>query len=113
MRSAKFYEVTKQITMTSHLVDGIFITVSNKLWNSLSADQKAKLKAASQSAAKYNNENRIRDEAELVDFFKSQRLVVTTPDLDAFRIAVQQAYLKSEYVKDWTPGMLDRINATR
>ena len=113
VRSAKFYEVTKQITMTSHLVDGIFITVSNKLWNRLSADQKAKLKAASQSAAKYNNENRIRDEAELVDFFKSQRLVVTTPDLDAFRIAVQQAYLKSEYVKDWTPGMLDRINATR
>ncbi len=113
VRSAKFYEVTKQITLTSHLVDGIFITVSNKLWNSLSADQKAKLKAASQSAAKYNNENRIRDEAELVDFFKSQRLVVTTPDLDAFRIAVQQAYLKSEYVKDWTPGMLDRINATR
>ena len=49
----------------------------------------------------------------MVDFFKSQRLVVTTPDLDAFRIAVQQAYLKSEYVKDWTPGMLERINATR
>lgn len=113
VRSAKFYEVTKQITLTSHLVDGIFITVSNKLWNGLTADQKAKLKAAARSAAKYNNENRIRDEAEMVDFFKSQGLVVTTPDLDAFRTAVQQAYLKSEYVKDWTPGMLDRINATR
>ena len=113
VRSAKFYEVTKQITLTNHLVDGIFISISNKMWNSLSADQKVKVKAAAQSAAKYNNENRIKDESQLVDFFKKEGLTVTTPDLDAFRKTVQTAYLNSEYAKVWPKGMLERINATK
>ena len=113
VRSAKFYEVTKQLTLTSHLVDGIFISVSNKLWNSLGADQKAKLKAAAQSAAKYNNENRIADEKQMVDYFKAQGLTVTTPDLDAFRKSVQTTYLNSDYAKVWPKGLLERINLTR
>jgi TRAP-type transport system periplasmic protein len=113
VRSAKFYEVTKQLTLTSHLVDGIFISVSNKTWNALNADQKAKLKAAAQAASKYNNDNRITDEKQMVDFFKAQGLTVTTPDLDAFRKTVQTAYQNSEYAKVWPAGMLDRINATR
>jgi tripartite ATP-independent transporter DctP family solute receptor len=113
VRSAKFYEVTKQITLTNHFVDGIFISISNKMWNSLTADQKTKVKAAAQSAAKYNNENRIKDEAQLVEFFKKEGLTVTTPDLDAFRKTVQAAYLNSEYAKVWPKGMLERINATR
>ena len=113
VRSAKFYEVTKQITLTNHLVDGIFISISNNMWNSLSADQKVKVKAAAQSAAKYNNDNRIKDESQLVEFFKKEGLVVTTPDLDAFRKTVQAAYLNSEYAKVWPKGMLERINATK
>jgi TRAP-type transport system periplasmic protein len=113
VRSAKFYEVTKQITLTSHLVDGIFISVSNKTWNALSADQKAKLKAAAQSAAKYNNDNRIADEKQMVDFFKAQGLTVTTPDVDAFRKTVQTTYLNSDYAKVWPKGMLERINLTK
>lgn len=112
VKSAKFFEVTKQITLTSHLVDVLFIGVSNKLWNSLSADQKSKLKAAAQAAASYNNENRIADEKQLIAYFKSQGLSVTTPDVDAFRKAVQNAYLQSDYAKTWPKGLLERINAT-
>lgn len=113
VRAAKFYEVTKQIVMTNHLVDGIFITISNKTWNALSAAQKQNVKAAATAAALYNNENRIKEEGQLVEFFKKEGLQVTTPDLDAFRKAVQEAYAKSEYSKVWTAGLLDRINATR
>jgi TRAP-type C4-dicarboxylate transport system substrate-binding protein len=32
VRAAKFYEVTKQLVLTNHLVDGIFIAISNKSW---------------------------------------------------------------------------------
>ena len=35
VRAAKFYEVTKQIVLTSHLVDGIFLSISNKSFNAL------------------------------------------------------------------------------
>jgi TRAP-type transport system periplasmic protein len=112
VKSAKFYEVTKQLTLTSHLVDALFIAVSNKLWASLTAEQKATLQAAAQAAAKYNNENRIADELQLLDFFKSQGLTVSTPDVAAFRTAVQARYLQSDYAKVWPAGLLERINAT-
>ncbi len=113
VRSAKFYEVTKQITLTSHLVDSLFICVPNKFWNALNADQKTKLQGAAQAAAQYNNTQRIKDEAELVTFLKTQGLSVTTPDVDAFRKSVQATYLQSDYAKVWPSGLLERINATR
>jgi tripartite ATP-independent transporter DctP family solute receptor len=113
VRAAKFYEVTKQIVMTSHLVDGIFISISNKSWNALSATQKTKVKAAAQAAAAYNNENRIKEEAQIVDFFKQQGLQVTTPDVEAFRKSVQAAYASSDMAKTWPKGLLERINATK
>ena len=113
VRAAKFYEVTKQLTLTSHLVDGIFIAISDKAWKALSAPQKQKVKAAADAAAQFNNENRIKEEAQLVDFFKQQGLTVTTPDVDAFRKQVQQAYAASEIAKSWPKGLLERINATQ
>ncbi|MDO9197609.1 sialic acid TRAP transporter substrate-binding protein SiaP [Rhodoferax sp.] len=113
VKSAKFYEVTQQITLTGHLVDVLFIGVSNKLWSTLNAEQKTRLKSAAQAAASYNNENRIADENQMVDFFKRQSLSVTTPDVDAFRKSVQATYLQSDYAKVWPKGLLDRINATR
>ena len=113
VRAAKFYEVTKQIVLTSHLVDGIFIAISNKSFNALSAAQKAKVKAAAQAAAAYNNENRLKEEGQLVDFFKKEGLQVTTPDVDAFRKSVQTTYQNSDYAKVWPKGLVDRINATK
>jgi tripartite ATP-independent transporter DctP family solute receptor len=112
VRAAKFYEVTKQLVMTNHLVDGIFIAIADKTWNALNATQKQKVKAAAVAAAQFNNENRIKEEAQIVDFFKQQGLTVTTPDVDAFRKHVQQVYATSEMAKSWPKGMLERINAT-
>jgi TRAP-type transport system periplasmic protein len=113
VRAAKFYEVTKQIVMTSHLVDGIFIAISNKAWNAMSPAQKQKVKAAADAASSYNNENRIKEEGQLVDFFKKEGLQVTTPDVEAFRKSVQATYQNSEYAKVWSKGLLERINATK
>ena len=113
VRAAKFYEVTKQIVMTSHLVDGIFIAIASKALNAMTPAQRQKVAAAAQAAAVFNNENRIKEEAQLVEFFKKEGLQVTVPDVDAFRKAVQTTYQNSEYAKVWTKGMVERINATR
>jgi tripartite ATP-independent transporter DctP family solute receptor len=113
VRAAKFYEVTKQLVLTNHLVDSIFIAISNKTWNALTPAQKQNVKAAAQAAAQFNNENRIKEEGQIVDFFKQQGLQVTTPDLEAFRKSVQDTYAKSDYAKVWPAGMLERINNTR
>jgi tripartite ATP-independent transporter DctP family solute receptor len=113
VRAAKFYEVTKQIVLTSHLTDGIFIAISSKSYNAMSAAQKQKVNAATQAAIAFNNENRIKEEAQLVDFFKKEGLQVTTPDVEAFRKTVQAAYQNSDYAKVWPKGLVDRINAVK
>lgn len=113
VRAAKFYEVTKQIVMTSHLTDGIFIAISSKSWNAMNAAQKQKVTAAAQAAAVYNNDNRIKEESQLVEFFKKEGLQVTTPDVEAFRKTVQAAYQNSDYAKIWPTGLVERINAVK
>jgi tripartite ATP-independent transporter DctP family solute receptor len=113
VRAAKFYEVTKQLVLTSHLVDGLFIALSNKAWQAMTPAQKEKVRAAAAEAARFNDENRVKEEAQLVEFFKSQGLAVTTPDVAAFRTTVQEAYRKSDYAKAWPAGVLERINNTR
>ena len=113
VKSAKFYEVTKQIVLTGHLVDAQFIVVSNKLLAGLGAAQRQKLQAAALAASQFNNENRIKEESQLVEFFKKEGLQVSTPDLDAFHKTVQAAYQNSDYAKIWPKGLLDRINAAK
>jgi TRAP-type C4-dicarboxylate transport system substrate-binding protein len=99
--------------MTSHLVDGIFIAISNKAWGAMTPAQKQKVTAAAQAASSYNNDNRLKEEGQLVDFFKQQGLQVTTPDVDAFRRSVQTTYQNSDYAKVWPKGLLERVNATK
>jgi TRAP-type C4-dicarboxylate transport system substrate-binding protein len=72
-------------------------------------EQQQKVRLAADAAARYNNTNRIKDEAELVDFFKSQGIKVITPDVAAFRKAVQEKYLASDMAKNWEKGLLQRI----
>ncbi len=113
VRAAKFYEVSQQIVLTNHLVDGLFIAVSNKTWNNLSATEQKNLKAAAQAAAKFNNDNRIKEETQILEFFKAQGLKVNKPDQEAFRKTVQATYDKSEMAQSWPKGLIERINATK
>jgi TRAP-type transport system periplasmic protein len=113
VRSAKFHEVTKQIVLTNHLVDGLFIAIASKTWKALTPEQQGKVRAAASAAVKYNNDNRIQDEAQLLAFFKGAGLQVTTPDVEAFRKTVQARYLASDQAKAWPAGLLDRINAVK
>ena len=113
LKSAKFYEVTRQIVLTGHLVDALQLAISAKTWHALSAAHRAQMKRAAAKAAKFNDDNRVREEKELLDFFRAQGIEITTPDVEAFRKTVQAAYLKSEYAEKWPRGLLERVNAVR
>ncbi len=113
LKSAKLYEVTRQIVLTSHLVDVLQLAISVKTWNALSAEDKTEVKKAAAKAGKFNDENRVREEKELMEFFRSQGIEITTPDVETFRKTVQAAYLNSEYAEKWPRGLLERINAVK
>jgi hypothetical protein len=53
----------------------------------------------------------VKEENELIAFFKSQGLDVYAPDTKAFRDNAIDIIKKSKYVGEWKPGMLERINA--
>jgi tripartite ATP-independent transporter DctP family solute receptor len=113
LKSAKLYEVTRQIVLTSHLVDVLQLAMSSKAWNALPAGDKTAVKKAAAAGAKFNDENRVREEKELLEFFRAQGIAIATPDVGAFRKTVQAAYLNSEYAEKWPKGLLERINAVR
>jgi tripartite ATP-independent transporter DctP family solute receptor len=113
VRAAKFYEVTRQLVLTGHLVDGVFLAISSKAWKAMPPDLQKKVRDAALVGAKFNNENRIKEEQSLVDFFKKEGLTVTMPDVEAFRRHVQKAYLESEFSRSWPKGMLERVNETK
>ena len=108
---AKFFEVTNQIILTSHLVDLNYIAISKATWDKMSADQQAKVQAAADAAAESGRQKQLKLEGELVAFLEEQGMSVYEPDLAAFRNQVQSMYLDSEFAATWPEGVLDQINA--
>ena len=111
VEAAKFYEVTKQIVLTSHLVDAINVAVNNQTWEQLTDEEQTALTEAAVASCDWNNEKRLADEARLVSFFEEKGLTITTPDVDAFRSHVQEFYLTSDRAASWPEGWVDKINA--
>jgi tripartite ATP-independent transporter DctP family solute receptor len=112
-KDSKFYEVTKQIVLTSHLVDLNYLAFSKKVWDGLTPEQQATVQKAADDAAESARQKQLALESELEQFFKDKGLKVYTPDLEAFRTHVQKAYLESDFAKAWVPGMVDQINALK
>lgn len=111
VRDSKFFEVTKQIVLTSHLVDLNYLAFSKKVWDKLTPEQQKITQKAADEAAELGRQRQLALEAELVQFFKDKGLEVYEPDVAAFRARVQKAYLESDYAKAWPKGVLERINA--
>jgi TRAP-type C4-dicarboxylate transport system substrate-binding protein len=111
-RTMRFYEVTSQFVLTSHVIGYDVLSVAKKTWDSLSAATQAKFRAEADrifdaNAAKYDAQQQ-----EAIEFFKKEGKQVYTPDVDAFRRFAQKRYVE-RYGKDWPSGALERINAIK
>lgn len=111
VEAAKFYEVTKQIVLTSHLVDGINVAVNDQTWEKLTDAEKDAMRKAATASCDWNNAKRVEDEKRLLAFFKEKGLEITTPDVEAFRKHVQDHYTKSDRAASWPEGWVEKINA--
>lgn len=108
---AKFYEVTKQVSLTAHLVDLNYIAFSKTVWDSMTPEQQDALQKAANDAAESARQGQLAKEEELVAFLEEQGLDMYEPDLNAFRTHVQAQYVGSEFAKSWPEGVLEQINA--
>ena len=108
---SKFYEVTNQIALTSHLVDLNYVAFSKEVWDGLTSEQQATVQAAADAAAESGRQAQLAKEDELVTYLEEQGLAIYEPDVAAFRGHVQAQYEGSEFAEAWPEGVLERINA--
>lgn len=110
-RTMKFQEVLSQYVLTGHLVNFNILSIRKAKWDAMTPAQQQRLQTASTDVANAITAQMVKEEAELVDFFKAAGLDVYTPDRTAFRNHAIDMIKKSKFISEWKPGMLDAISA--
>jgi tripartite ATP-independent transporter DctP family solute receptor len=107
----KFYEVTKQIILTKHIIDVKLLCVTNKVWNQMTDKQKKWMIEAAQYACEQGSAATYKQEAELIDFMKNYGMIITEPDIKAFQKYSLDYYQRNGLTKDWDMDLYNRVQA--
>ncbi len=111
-KNAKFYEVTKYIVLTDHVVDSVWPSINEKRWKSLSAQQQDWVMKAMETARAFCDKTNLDNEKSILSFFKDQGLtVVENPDKAAFAAYAKNFYLTDgkDISKDWDWNLYEEI----
>ena len=112
VESAKFYEVTDYITLTDHVVDNVWPSINEELWQEMGPDLQEKLIQAIDEAGEQVTQMSVESREELIQFFKDEGLTVIEADKEAFKTRVLDAYLNNEEMtKDWDMDLYERVQA--
>ena len=111
-KNAKFYEVTKYIILTDHLIDSVFPTINEKKWQSLTAEQQAQLYQAVEKARQLCDQLNLAQEAELLEFFESEGMSIIVPDKQAFIEHAQKMYLDNKEISgNWDMELFEKVQS--
>ncbi len=72
LNAAKFYEVSEQLVLTTHMIQPVFFNIATPVWDKLNADQKKALGDAAIKTAKSGSDARLADEAAVATALKGQ-----------------------------------------
>lgn len=111
IEAAKVHEVQKHIALTGHFIASSAILVGDRALRKLNAQQRGWLEDAILAGGRVATAGVMAREAELVAFFKSRGLGVTTVDTAPFRAAMKPYYDTLE--AELGAGEIQRIMATK
>ena len=111
IEAAKVYEVQKYIALTGHFIASSAILVGDKALKKLNPTQKQWLEEAIVAGGKISTAGVMKSESELVAFFKSKGLTVTTVDTGPFRAAMKPYHDQLE--AELGAGEIQRMIATK
>ncbi len=94
IKAVKFYEVQKNIALTNHVINDANYIVSRETWEELPENLQNVLAEATAEASAFHTSLFEEEEQSLIDFFESEGVTITRPDLEPFRTAVQESYGK-------------------
>lgn len=107
----KIFEVTKEVSLTGHLVQVQFHAMSNKFFTSQSAENQKKIQQASLDGCAFSSNAIAGAEAKDLQFLKDKGLKITQPDVGAFRKAMWDNYAKEGKLKLWDAETIKQIRA--
>lgn len=108
--SFKWYEVAKHWTETAHMFETAAWYAPEKLWQSLSADQKKVFVEAAKAGGAVLTQAGEKLERDGLDTFRANGVTVSKPDRAAFEAVLKDAYKASEG-KAWPAGLVEQIRA--
>ncbi len=108
-RSMKFDEVLTHIGTTGHLLAANEFTISLSKWNSMNADQQAKVQECADNFEAALDKITLDQERTLAAEMKANGLDVYMPDIQAFQDHVLAVYRDSKYSADWPEGLVEAI----
>ncbi len=100
------YENVKEYSLTNHLLGVSAVTISTKLWDKLTEEERTILTEAFQMGKEDNLKETLKAEGEFVDLLKAEGVNFNKVDSAAFLKAAAPVYTK---FPQWTPGIYDRI----
>ncbi|MCB1360229.1 MAG: TRAP transporter substrate-binding protein DctP [Rhodobacter sp.] len=106
-----FDELINHLALTNHLIAANEFTISQSKWDSMTADQQARVQMCADRFEAALDAETLRQESELQATFEAAGIDVYTPDLEAFRSHAAAMYLNSDYSAAWPEGLIDAIAA--
>ena len=112
-RDWKFHEVTKQVVLTRHLVQPVFMAIAKPAFDKLTPAQQTELREASREFADMQIARTLADEKAAIDTFKAANIRISEPDATLFRAVVFKEYEAAGMTAKWKPGLLARVQAVQ
>jgi TRAP-type C4-dicarboxylate transport system substrate-binding protein len=109
--SAKFQEVQKYLSMTSHVYTPAYVLVGKEKWDGLPKDQRDAIEAIAKETQAYVYEQAAKFDGELLGKLKAAGMQVNDPDRAAFVAASKPIYEEFSKAVPRAKEMIDKALA--
>jgi TRAP-type transport system periplasmic protein len=107
--AAKLHEAAKYVMRTDHLMSSAHITINEKAFAALSADQQKLLTDAAREATQWARKMAEKDTEETVKKMAAEGATVINPDRKAINNKAQEAVTVMEKDGSWSQGLWSKI----
>ena len=95
LSAAKLYEVSEQVSLTSHMLQPVLLSIAKPAWDKLAPPQQAAVQQAARTACAAGDQARLAEEATITETLKGRGLAVEPVDLAQFRANADRVYAES------------------
>lgn len=113
-KTARFYDLTKYIVLTNHLIKTVWPVINEERWQLLSESYRKLITDAVTEAESVTASYILSKEKEAVDYYESIGfIIIRDPDITEFSEYAQNIYKNNPVSDDWDMQLYNRIISFR